>query len=871
MDPDPVRAPRAPRTKKPADAANTQSNNVQPQKKNIVESVSENVKSDRFRYGLGITFFIIAVTMTLMMISFLKAGALDQSLVASGSLSEVADAPEGVANAGGAFGAILCHILFVDGLGIGSFILAFYFGALALALFNVVKINFWPFSFKCIFTALALSIIIGLFGYHSESFFHWGGNHGRYVNQWLFHVSGYVGAYAVAIFLIAMLVVIYLNYIRSAFGKAKEAYENAQTGNKEDTKIELDELPEEPKSEDVAEDEPTFAPQPAFAGFAIDDVDDDQYETIGSKTIAIDDINDDRTDTDPSANVANRQPIALQLDEDFGDEEEPATQTAQGVSDPSASTGNDPEFNIISHPGDNDSQDSSNDFGELTSNDFEPYDIRDDLSRYQFPTPDLLIDRPINSSIDQDEQEENKRRIVDTLKTYNIPIARIDATIGPTVTRYEILPEEGVRIAQIKRLEDDLARSLAALGIRIIAPIPGTSNIGIEVPNRDPQTVSMRSVITSKKFRECNMALPMALGTTIKNEIFIADLAKMPHLLVAGGTGQGKSVGLNCIIASLLYKKHPGELKFVLIDPKQLEFALYDKLDKHFLAKMPDEEEAIITDPMKALETLSSICVEMENRYSLLKKAGVRNIIEYNQKFTERRLNPEKGHRFMPYLVVIVDEFADLITTAGKDILIHISRIVAKARAAGIHMIIATQRPSTDVINGVIKSNFLGRIAFRVMQRVDSQTILDQPGANRLIGRGDMLFSHNSTMERVQCAFIDTPEVETLVDFIDNQIGYPTAYILPEPERENSASQPGAVDLSKLDDMFADCARFAVQNNNCSTSLLQRRFGIGYAKAGRIMDQLVAAGIVSQADGQKPRTILVDSIQLEDTLRSLGL
>lgn len=832
MDPGTPASPHTRQQRKKVAPQRPRPSKQQPEQKNWIESLVEKCTGDRFRYGLGFTLTIIAVAMALFLISFLKSGALDESLVESLSVSQVADAPEGVANAGGAFGAVLSHILFVDGLGIGSFILIFYVTGLALALFRLVKIKFWTFTFKCLFTAVALSVIIGLLTYNSDSFLHWGGNHGRYVNQWLYHVSDVIGAYIVTIFLIGMLVIMYFNQLRSVYGKLQDVIAKSrqnQPVEDDSREISLNDLPEDDES---------------GRGFSqIENIERiDNIVSEPAKSMIQGFSIDDDTDNDPQ-----------QID----------------APNPSYS---DPEFNIVSAHSDDEIDGDSGEFGDLTTGGFEPFDIRDELSHYQFPTPDLLIDRPVKDSVDITEQEENKRQIVDTLKTYNIPIARIDATIGPTVTRYEILPEEGVRIAQIKRLEDDIARSLAALGIRIIAPIPGTSNIGIEVPNRDPQTVSMRSVITSKKFRETNMALPMALGKTIKNEIFIADLAKMPHLLVAGGTGQGKSVGLNCIIASLLYKKHPGELKFVLIDPKQLEFALYDKIEHHFLAKLPDEEDAIITDPNKALETLSSICVEMDNRYSLLKKGGVRNIEEYNRKFTERRLNPEKGHHFMPYLVVIVDEFADLISTVGKDILLYISRIVAKARAAGIHMIIATQRPSTDVINGVIKSNFLGRIAFRVMQRVDSQTILDQPGANRLIGRGDMLFSHNSTMERVQCAFIDTPEVEALVEHIDNQIGYPTAYILPEPEREGSAgaAQPGAIDLSRLDEQFPDCARFAVQNGACSTSLLQRRFGIGYAKAGKIMDQLQAAGIVGPQDGQRPRAILVDQIQVEDILRSLG-
>ena len=838
-------------TTKPSSANNRKNDSEQ---KSWLEQTVANMKSDRTRLGIGITLAIIAVTMVIMLISFLKNGSVDQSLVANSSIMEIANSSEGVANAGGAFGAKLSHILFVDGLGIGSFILAFYLAYIALAMFGVVRLKFWPFTFKCLFTAVSLSIIIGLLTYNAETVLHWGGNHGRYVNKWLYQVSDVIGAYAVSVFLIGMLIVMYYHQIRSAYSNASGAISKRRNALTEvaakfrEKDTELEGLPEDETEERPVSETTSGLPvaqKRETGGFSIDDdPDDDKRDS------------EDYRFEERQPRTEEPRPKPLSIDDDDTPESD------EGQND-------DIDFNIVtSDPGtDTDEPDG---FGEATANDFEPYDIRDELSRYRFPTPDLLTDRPVKSSIDIEEQNENKDLIVKTLKSYDIEITSIEATIGPTVTRYEIVPAEGERISRIKRLEDDIARSLAALGIRIIAPIPGKDTIGIEVPNRDPQTVAMRAVVNSKKFRECSMALPMALGVTITNDVFIADLVKMPHLLVAGGSGQGKSVGMHAIITSLLYKKHPGELKLVLIDPKQLEFSLYSKLANHFLAKLPDEEEAIVTDPIKAVTTLSSICVEMDNRYTLLKSAGVRTIEEYNRKFTERRLNPEKGHHFMPYIVVIVDEFADLLSTAGKDILLYVSRIVAKARAAGIHMIIATQRPSTDVITGVIKNNFLGRIAFRVMQMVDSRTILDQPGANRLIGNGDMLFSHNSRIERVQCAFIATDEVESIVEHIDNQIGYPTPYILPEPEREGGGIVPGAVDLSKRDEQFDDCARFVVQNSTASTSSLQRRFGIGYNKAGKIMDQLEAAGIVGPADGQKPRAVLVDSIQVEEIIRGLG-
>lgn len=497
-----------------------------------------------------------------------------------------------------------------------------------------------------------------------------------------------------------------------------------------------------------------------------------------------------------------------------------------------------------------------------------PYDPRADLSRYQFPSLDLLRNIPERISMDAEKMAENSERIRTTLKEYGIAISAIQATVGPTVTLFEIVPAQGERISKIKNLEDDIALKLEALGIRIIAPMPGRGTVGIEVPNKDPQVVSMKSVFESEKFRNCDMDLPMALGRTVSNEVFMADLCKMPHLLVAGATGMGKSVGLNAIIASLLYKKHPAELKFVLVDPKMVEFSLYGKLERHYLAKLPAEDDAIITDPSKVVATLNSLCLEMDNRYALLREAGMRNIKEYNERFCSRTLNPEKGHKFLPYIVVIVDEFADLIMTAGKEVEQPIARIAQKARAVGIHMILATQRPSTNVITGIIKANFPGRIAFRVFQMVDSRTILDRPGANQLIGRGDMLFSNNGKIERVQCAFIDTPEVTAICDFIDSQVGYERAYDLPEyvPEGGDGASISSVGDR---DPLFDECARFVVSSGTASTSSLQRRFSIGYNRAGKIMDQMEAAGIVSASQGIKGREILVVDINhLENILEN---
>ena len=500
--------------------------------------------------------------------------------------------------------------------------------------------------------------------------------------------------------------------------------------------------------------------------------------------------------------------------------------------------------------------------------DFGEYDPTLDLSKFQLPKIELL--QPYGDgkiTFDKEEIEANKNRIVDTLKNYNIEIKEIKATIGPTVTLYEIVPAAGIRISKIKNLEDDIALSLAALGIRIIAPIPGKGTIGIEVPNANPQVVSMRQVIASKKFQESNMELPVAMGRTITNENFIFDLAKMPHLLMAGATGQGKSVGLNAILTSLLYKKHPSQLKFVLVDPKKVELTLYNKIERHYLAVLPDTDEAIITDTAKVINTLNSLCIEMDNRYELLKGAMVRNIKEYNAKFIARRLNPEEGHKFLPYIVLVIDEFADLIMTAGKEVEMPIARLAQLARAIGIHLIVATQRPSVNVITGIIKANFPARAAFRVTSKIDSRTILDAGGADQLIGKGDMLFSQGSNLVRLQCAFVDTPEVEEICDFIGNQQAYPTAYQLPEYVSEEGGGI-GDIDPSDRDSLFMDAARLVVQSQQGSTSMIQRKLKLGYNRAGRIVDQLEAAGILGPFEGSKARQVLVpDEIALEQKLK----
>ena len=509
----------------------------------------------------------------------------------------------------------------------------------------------------------------------------------------------------------------------------------------------------------------------------------------------------------------------------------------------------------------------------ITTNvaDLSPYDPKAELSRYKYPTLDLLkkYEDDGKSFIDMDEQRKNKDRIVQVLGNFGVKVESIKATVGPTITLYEITLAPGIKISKVRSLEDDIALSLAALGIRIIAPIPGRGTIGIEVPNANPRVVSMESILSSKKFQETTMALPLALGKTISNDIYMVDLAKIPHLLVAGATGQGKSVGLNAIITSLLYKKHPAELKFVLVDPKMVEFSIYKPLQNHFLAQIPpesDADEPIITDVKKVVKTLNSVCQEMDDRYNLLKLANVRKLEEYNEKFTKRQLNPENGHRFLPYIVVIIDEYGDLIMTAGKEIELPIARIAQKARAVGIHMIIATQRPTVNIITGTIKANFPGRMAFKVMSSVDSKTILDGTGANQLIGRGDMLILDKGTPVRVQCAFVDTPEVIAINKFIADQPGYNGPLELPEPINTEEGSGGGTEDIGNLDPLFSEAAHVIINTQQGSTSLIQRKFSIGYNRAGRLMDQLEKAGVVGAAHGSKPRDVL---IQDEETLQSL--
>lgn len=800
-------------------------------------------RDKRFRLGFGVFLVVVAFVMLLSAISHLKNGAIDQSVVAGRTVTEVADSGEQVKNVGGALGAWISDALMTRGLGLGAFVLVFWLGAIGLSMLHKsIKIKFWSFSFKCIFTALAASVIAGLLMFDSPSLFHWGGVHGRYVNIELEHLGGPLLSYAVTVILAGCLVAIYLNALTTGWRKLKPMLPKR--------KATIADADEGPALSDIGDDLPLIARRSDMVA--------------SMKTVSTDEVRNTPSDNNGRKNLDQAFGLDHDADNDAADSETAKNDTAvKDAAGNSATVAVDADFSVKTTE-----VEQGNDTIDHVSADAE-YDHRAELSRYVFPSIDLLTERPEAKAFDMEEQQQNKDLIIKTLRNYKVEIQRIEATVGPTVTLYEVVPADGVRIAQIERLEDDIARSLSAIGIRIIAPIPGRGTVGIEVPNRDPQIVSIRTILSSKKYQDKikEMRLPVAMGTTISNEVFISDLAKMPHLLVAGATGQGKSVGLNCIIASLLYAKHPSELKFVLIDPKKVEFSIFRPLECHYLAKLPDQENPIITDPDDAARTLASLCVEMEARYTLLETAMVRSIEEYNAKFSRHQLNPEHGHKYMQYIVVIVDEFADLVMMAGKEISFPIARLAQKARAVGMHVIIATQRPSTDVITGVIKANFPARIAFKTSQAVDSKTILDRTGAHQLIGRGDMLVLENGKITRVQCGLIDTPEVEAIVNHVNSQIGFETAYLLPEaPNDAAGADLPDMSDPSQRDPLFAQCARFIVTQSSASTSSLQRRFSIGYNKAGKIMDQLEAAGIVGPAQGAKPRQVLVDPISVESYL-----
>ncbi len=783
---------------------------------------------ERVRFILGISSGLFTIYLGLAFISFLFTGGADQSKLDIQLLDLLFDSEIRVENWTGKTGAFLSNLLINKGFGLASCSILYILTILTIRLLGVKIHSLRKSLLYTILFSIWTSVILAFFFVSSPttSFLYLGGAHGYFISEWLIALIGKVGT--LFIIIISFLTLIAFSFKDAVSYIKKPFLKKSDTETEIDTKIEP-ETETEINKFDLEEEEG-------------DDYDEDEYHEEE------DEDNDDEIDEKEEPVIDRTAEIELDIDieqintkkKDIEDSDLELTIEATRIKEESVS---------------------------ITHSPMEDFDPTLDLSNYQYPPLDLLEDHHIhNSEVSTEELESNKIKIVDTLRNYKIEITQIKATIGPTVTLYEIVPAPGVRISKIKNLEDDIALSLAALGIRIIAPIPGRGTIGIEVPNRTPEIVSMKNIIASKKFQESKHALPVALGKTISNETYTLDLAKMPHLLVAGATGQGKSVGLNAIITSLLYKKHPAQLKFVLIDPKKVELNIYSTIEKHFLAKLPEEEEAIITDIHKVIATLNSLCIEMDARYDLLKKAHARNIIEYNKKFVTRKLNPENGHRYLPYIVVIIDEFADLIMTAGKEVETPIARIAQLARAIGIHMIIATQRPSTNIITGVIKANFPARIAFKVASMIDSRTILDSPGANQLIGRGDMLISLGSDLVRVQCAFVDTPEVESLTTYIQGQQAYPTALMLPEYVGENNENTSD-VDLQKRDALFEEAARLVVSTQQGSTSGIQRRFSIGYNRAGRIVDQLEAAGVVGPFEGSKARQVLIsDEYSLEKLL-----
>ncbi|NBC83158.1 MAG: DNA translocase FtsK [Bacteroidetes bacterium] len=796
-------------------------------RKNPIVSFIDFLRDERTQFVTGLVLLVFAIIVTIAFVSYFFTWKTDQSFEWQKVLSSSDIA---VDNFSGKFGAYVSYTLISNTFGIAAFAIPFLMFVAGLNLMRIKWLRFWRTLRITLFFAILTSIFLSLVFENLDGYLGYGlgGKHGYFMSEWLSTLLGEVGAYLVVIIAFFSTLVLAYDHILEKIKIFFIQYNPLKDDHSPPATFE--EAEPGPLNTDESDD---LIFETEFKNREEDDSFHKQHERISFEEVA------QNTETTVSAT-----------------KEEPSHE--------SESKSHEPELSV---------QNSMHVKEETVKKNLpqEDYDPTLELSNYQYPSIDLLENhKSDDSTVTNEELVSNKNKIVETLANYKIQIDKIKATIGPTITLYEIVPAPGVRISKIKNLEDDIALNLSALGIRIIAPIPGRGTIGIEVPNQTPETVSMRSLIASRKFQESKMELAVALGKTISNETHVFDLTKMPHLLVAGATGQGKSVGLNVILTSLLYKKHPAQLKFVLVDPKKVELTLYSKLEKHFLAKLPDEEEAIVTDTQKVIHTLQSLCVEMDNRYNLLKQAHVRNIKEYNTKFISRKLNPQNGHRYLPYIVVVVDEFADLIMTAGKEVEMPLARLAQLARAIGIHLIIATQRPTTNIITGIIKANFPARVAFRVTSMIDSRTILDSPGANQLVGRGDMLFAPGSDMKRLQCGFLDIPELEKITAHIQEQQSFTTAYILPEVEESTGSGETGEVDLSKRDDLFDEAARLVVIHQQGSTSLIQRKFSIGYNRAGRIVDQLEAAGIVGPFEGSKARQVLFpDEYTLEQYLNQL--
>ena len=829
----------------------TNSPTPQRQKTSIKESWSKFVTfttDPRTKSIISLLLAVCSIYMLLAFTSFFFTGAADQSIIELPSWHQQAEVRARITNWTGIPGACLASLFMADLFGVSAYFLPAFLLICALRMMNITHTSPLKAFFQCSFWLVWISIAISyLFpALYDTSFFLWGGKHGDIIARWM---NSYIKPIGTALVLLSVLLTFCICSYNNTLPLLKKMAKKLIALCTPKRKITTEETTEETEEQvavgtEILPTEWVEAPTDNLEETTLDDV-----------TVQI--TSSDENPQTPIEHITTNPTEEEDSDEDTDVEEEQ----------------NEKEQNEKVKVQIEGAQEIENGDPNYSSETLEKYDPTLDLSHYQFPILDLLKTYPNENTpiIDQDEQRANINKIVNTLRNYGIEVNEIKATVGPTITLYEIVPKAGVRIAKIRNLESDIMLSLAATGIRIIAPIPGKGTIGIEVPNEKPQIVSMHSVIASKKFQEeSKFALPVALGRTITNDIFMFDLAKTPHLLVAGATGQGKSVGLNAIITSLLYKKHPAELKMVLVDPKMVEFNIYAALENHYMAKMPDSENVIITDSTKVIQTLNSLVIEMEERYKLLMEANCRHIAEYNEKFINRKLNPQKGHRYLPYIVIIIDEFGDLIMVAGKEIEMPISRITQKARAVGMHMILATQRPSVNIITGVIKANVPGRIAFRVSSMIDSRTILDAPGANQLVGKGDLLYSGGSDLIRVQCAFVDTPEVENIVHHIQKQQAYPCAYELPEYIPEGGDSSNNNVDMTKRDALFEKVARWVVEHQQGSTSAIQRSFEIGYNRAGRITDQLEAAGIVSSNNGSKGRQVLVqDDYTLTQILESL--
>jgi S-DNA-T family DNA segregation ATPase FtsK/SpoIIIE len=790
--------------------------------------------NETLNFTLGIAVVLVAVFMSLAFVSFLSTGAADQSMIEDPREGEILNQNHEFLNTCGSIGAWCSWFFIKRCFGLPAFLIPLFLLLLGVHLTKAYKVNLfkWFFSLMILMIWASVAMSLLLTSFFTDTCYSPGGDHGLYVCNYLGNLVGTPGLTAI----LGLTAIAFLTYLSAEtiliirkllnpskfINKVKFVVANNDPNEKPDSYEDL------MKEDDEEDDEPTVFDNPVeqvveFKKDGTAEVIDQVYDTGES-------------DKSEKSGLSGDADVDFDVETIKGDEAADTKTVAPKLED------------------------------------LEPYDPKRDLENYHYPTLDLLkkYDNDGKPYIDMAEQTANKNRIVEVLRTFGVEISSIKATVGPTITLYEITLAPGVRISKVRSLEDDIALSLSALGIRIIAPIPGKGTIGIEVPNAKPSIVSMESILNSKKFQESTMELPCAVGKTITNEVFMFDLAKAPHLLVAGATGQGKSVGLNAIITSLLYKKHPAEMKIVLVDPKKVEFSIYNPLINHFLAKVPDDDaDPIITDVTKVVRTLNSLCKLMDTRYDLLKEVGARNIKEYNRKFIDRKIPPRGGHGYMPYIVVIIDEFGDLIMTAGKEIELPIARIAQLARAVGIHMVIATQRPTTTIITGNIKANFPARIAFKVSAGIDSKTILDRTGAQQLIGKGDMLYLGGAEPIRVQCAFVDTPEVERINDYIADQQSYNMAFELPEPDTPDADVADGGdkdVDMQHLDPLFEDAARLIVINQSGSTSLIQRKFAIGYNRAGRLMDQLEKAGVVGVAMGSKPREVM---IQDENSLNNL--